>query len=172
MADMESELPDLRDRLVRAGRLADVEMRALAAWRWERQREEPSSLTGSGRSELWGLGQRWGRRLASGAAGNSTVVRSSRKQRCQDSARAFLEGLFNATMDGEGELPEVLTDDHLLRFYDDCPKYQNTAKNRYKPEVEKFESSATFMNMVARVGTRTGVPVQSEEVEVMWNICR
>ena len=124
----------------------------------------------AGEGEHWDLGSRWSTRLGlQGEVTNLTVVRSSTKQRCRASAAAFLEGMFNTT--GE-EGPRVEEDNQLLRFYDNCPKYEQEVEESYKPERDKFEASPAFQDLVARVGGKTGLNLQQQQVDLMWKICR
>merc|ERR1711971_1177393 len=133
-----------------------------------------------------GLGKRFRDRLSNlgldiNLKDNRTRVSSSSKQRARASAESFLDGVqgipwpsnvHNATEEELFRYPDIITDDHLLRYYDYCPKYQDEVKSSYKIEVAKFEKSQAFSKTMARVNRRVGLQLDAEEARLMWNICR
>jgi len=188
---MSTSLPKLRDNILAAwedGRtgLDSEEVKAFRDWRWEKDGQEDNILTSSGHLEHWLLGRRFGARLTDlgvdiNLENNRTRVSSSSKQRARASAESFLDGVggipwptnrYNATEEEVFRYPDIITDDHLLRYYDYCPKYQDEVKGSYKVEVEEFEMSKAFSKMMERVNSRVGLQLDKEEARLMWNICR
>ena len=45
-------------------------------------------------------------------------------------------------------------------------------RKSYKAEVEEFEKSEAFSQMVARVSRMTGLGLDNEEAGLIWEICR
>ena len=45
-------------------------------------------------------------------------------------------------------------------------------RKSYKAEVEEFEKSEAFAQMVARVSRMTGLQLDNEEAGLIWEICR
>ena len=144
MQEMASSLPKLRDNILAAWEdgqagLDPEQAEALREWRWEKAGQEDNILTSSGHMEHWLLGRRFADRLSElgfdiNLEDNRTRVSSSSKQRARASAESFLDGVqgipwpsnrYNATEEEVFRYPEIITDDHLLRYYDYCPKYQD-----------------------------------------------
>ena len=70
--------------------------------------------------------------------------------------------------------PEISIDNHLLRFYEDCTKFQvEVAENpdTYE-EMRKLEASEAWAAMETNVKLKTGVEMSSELVILVWAICR
>jgi len=191
MEEMETSLPKLRDNILAAwqdgqSELDSQQVEALRKWRWEKAGQEDNILTSSGHLEHWQLGKRFRDRLSNlgldiNLKDNRTRVSSSSKQRARASAESFLDGVqgipwpsnvHNATEEELFRYPDIITDDHLLRYYDYCPKYQDEVKSSYKIEVAKFEKSQAFSKTMARVNRRVGLQLDAEEARLMWNICR
>ena len=126
------------------------------------------------------MGARWKARLQELEKGN-IEVRSTTKQRALASAQAFLSGYLRKN-DTEADIinhdvedfPRISEDNELLRFYDNCPKYQEEVKNgnRTMEERDKFLKSNHFANLIERVFTRTGVPFNISDISLIWQICR
>lgn len=115
------------------------------------------------------IGSRWRSRLGL-AEGLNIQVRSSEKQRSIDSGKSFLDGFLH-----EGEArPEIQIDNHLLRFYDDCPKWITEVDENEETFAEKreFEASEEFLQMVDRVQSKAGVEMDGRLVELAWDMCR
>ena len=107
--------------------------------RWEKAGQEFNILTSSGHLEHWLLGGRFRDQLSNlgldiNLEDNRTRVSSSSKQRARASAESFLDGVqgipwpsngHNTTEEEVFRYPGIITDDHLLRYYDFCPKYQD-----------------------------------------------
>ena len=144
MQEMATSLPKLRDNILASWEagltgLDTEQVKALRDWRWEKAGQEFNILTNSGHLEHWLLGQRFGDRLTDlgfdiNLEDNRTRVSSSSKQRARASAESFLDGLkglpwpsngHNITEEEVFRYPDIITDDHLLRYYDYCPKYQD-----------------------------------------------
>ena len=71
-----------------------------------------------------------------------TEIRSSDKSRSIESGISFMEGIFG----GETSLPEIQLENHLLRFYKDCDKFQ----------VEVAENEETYSEARALEAGRPG----------------
>ena len=115
------------------------------------------------------MGQRWGRRLSELVLDQRrTEVRSSSKSRCVESAEAFLDGLF------ESDVPEIVEDNRLLKFYDYCPKFDSEVEenNETLAESNKFGESEFFQEIVSRVVTKTGIMLDVPQIRLMWDMCR
>ena len=96
-------------------------------------------------------------------------ARSSYKQRTIASGTSFLQGLLETD-----SIPEIAIDNHLLRYYEECTKFQvEVADNpdTYE-ESRKLEASDAWAEMMANVVLKTGVEMDSELIKLVWNICR
>ena len=130
------------------------------------------------------MGARWRKRLGDlGSEEDDIEVRSTTKQRAMASAQAFLSGyLGNENNPTETDLnipepedyPHIEKDNELLRFYDNCAKYQDEVKNNKKTykERETFLKSEHFSNLAERVANKTGVPLSISDISLVWQICR
>ena len=115
------------------------------------------------------MGQRWGQRLGDLVLDKGkTEVRSSSKSRCVESGEAFLQGLF------ESDLPHIIEDNRFLRFYDYCLKFINEVDDNNETFVEsiKFTAGEVFQEMVTRVNSKTGLPLDIPEIRLMYDMCR
>ena len=115
------------------------------------------------------MGSRWRSRL--GFTEDLEIhVRASERQRAIDSGESFLDGFLH---DGETR-PDIQIDNHLLRFYDDCPKWITQVDENEDTFAEKreFEASDVYLAMVDRVATVAGVEVDARLVELAWDMCR
>lgn len=123
----------------------------------------------TGEVEHMMMGSRWRSRLGL-TEGLDIQVRSSEKQRSIDSGKSFLDGFLH---DGEPR-PEIQIDNHLLRFYDDCPKWITQVDENEETFAEKreFEASEEFLQMVDRVQSLAGVEMDGTLVELAWDMCR
>ena len=45
-------------------------------------------------------------------------------------------------------------------------------RNSYRDEVENFETSTAFSEMLERVSNKVGFPMETEEARILWNTCR
>ena len=45
-------------------------------------------------------------------------------------------------------------------------------RNSYRDEVENFETSTAFSEMLERVSNKVGFPLETEEARILWNTCR
>lgn len=99
-----------------------------------------------------------------------TDVRSSEKSRSIESGLSFLEGIFG----NQTSLPDIRLDNHLLRFYKDCAKFQvEVAENEDTYiEARALEAGQAWQEMVGRVSTRAGLEVAADLVRLVWDICR
>ena len=97
-------------------------------------------------------------------------MRSSFKSRCIDSGASFVAGLFMDQL----SLPMIQLDNHLLRFYDECDKFQvevNDNEETYA-EAKALETGSAWQEMEGRVRTLAGVEMSSPLVRLVWDMCR
>merc|ERR1712222_198146 len=133
--NLQEGLPQIRDRIEEAwkegrGELTDDQVAAIVGWQLAVSPDQGGDLSEQGRREHLGLGQRWRKRMRDlDISAQKTLVRSSHKKRCIDSAAAHLEG-----MGLEGV--EIQVDDELTRFYDFCPKYLKEVSRRAGVEMD------------------------------------
>ena len=97
-------------------------------------------------------------------------MRSSLKSRCIQSGVSFLEGLFP----GHTSLPLIQLDNHLLRFYDECDKWQVEVADNFATQAEAraLEEQEAWREMEGRVTSMAGVEMTSDLVRLVWDICR
>jgi len=170
---LQEGLPQIRDGIEAAwkeerGELTDDQVAAIVGWQLAVSPDQGGDLSEQGRQEHLGLGQRWRKRMRDlDISAQKTLVRSSHKKRCIDSAAAHLEG-----MGLEGV--QIQVDDELTRFYDFCPKYLKEVRKGEKTFVEsnKLVQSQLWQDMLARVSMRAGVEMDTERLQLVWDICR
>ena len=71
-------------------------------------------------------------------------------------------------------MPDIQLDNHLLRFYKDCQKFQvEVAENEetYK-EFRALEAGAAWQEMVGRVSAVAGLELEPSLVRLVWDMCR
>merc|ERR1719495_1452885 len=70
--------------------------------------------------------------------------------------------------------PNIKKDNKLLRFYDNCPKYQEDVKKNKRTyrEMEKFLRSEHFEHLAARVRNKTGANITIPHISLVWQMCR
>ena len=97
-----------------------------------------------------------------------TQVCSSRKSRCIESGEAFLAGIF------ETDFPKILEDNRLLRFYENCQKFDDEVAENDETYIESnnFKSSEFFQALITRVNFKTEITLDLSQVSLMWDMCR
>ena len=45
-------------------------------------------------------------------------------------------------------------------------------RNSYRDEVENFETSTAFSEMLERVSNKVGFSLETEDARILWNTCR
>ncbi|XP_023339715.1 multiple inositol polyphosphate phosphatase 1 [Eurytemora carolleeae] len=172
--NMRDNLSRLRDEMIAAwndgkGNLSSEIILQLKNWTLLPTPEDDKLITTSGRKEHFEMGQRWEKRFDNFNFfhPNKTEVYTSYKQRCIESGKEFMKGLFSA------ELP-LVEDNHLLRFYDYCSLYINEVGESETPcqEVLKFETMPVFKEVGDRTEKQTGVQFSKSELDILWDICR
>ena len=130
------------------------------------------------------MGSRWRKRLEDLSLDlNDTEVRSTTKQRAVASAEAFLSGYFGDVknnIENENEVwelkddPDIEKDNELLRFYDNCPKYEEEVEKNDETYEERdiFLKSKSFKELAQRVANKTGVSIKPSNIDIIWQICR
>lgn len=74
----------------------------------------------------------------------------------------------------EPSLPLLQLDNHLLRFYDECDKFQvevNDNEETYA-EARALETTQAWQEMESRVGGKAGVEMAGDLVRLAWDMCR
>jgi len=172
--EMNDQLPGIRDQIVTAwseglGELEEEEILRFMEWEFSLTIEEESLLTESGKQEHMEMGDRWAKRLPDLLQDSTrTLVRSSTKSRCIESSKAFTYGAFG------NSFPDIQEDNHLLRFYSDCPKFQTEVDDNEETyaERDKFIASQVFQEMVERVNSKAGIPLTVSRIILIWDMCR
>lgn len=100
-------------------------------------------------------------------------VRSSNKSRSINSGASFLEGFLNLGEDPVSA-PQLHLDNHLLRFYDECPRWTQEVDEAEATlaEARELRAGAAWAAMVAGVEARAGLPVGAELASLAWDMCR
>jgi len=170
---LQEGLPWIRDGIEAAwregrGELTDEQVGALLGWKLTVTPQQGGDLSEQGRREHLGLGQRWRKRMRDlDISAQKTLVRSSSRTRCIDSADAHLEGMG---LDGV----TIQVDDELIRFYDFCPKYLKEVRKGEKTFVEanKLVQSQLWQDMLTRVSKRAGLELDTARLQLVWDMCR
>ena len=100
-------------------------------------------------------------------------VRSSNKSRSINSGASFLEGFLNLGEDPVSA-PQLRLDNHLLRFYDECPRWSQEVDEAEATlaEARELRAGAAWAGMVAGVEARAGLGVGAELASLAWDMCR
>ena len=94
-------------------------------------------------------------------------MRSSTELRASASAKAFVGGLLNTSLDIE-------VDAKLCYFNKKCKKYQlevHDNKTTYA-QTKKLYKSKEWSKMIQRVVRKTGVDMDPKMVHLTWEVCR
>ena len=171
---MAIDLPDLQKKILDAanqGEMCQEDLDHLRNWTFRFTVADHKILMESGVKEQNELGRRWLTRLP-GLLGDSDKihVRATYKQRTWASAKAFLEGMYNTTVD----FPQVIVSDMLLRFYEHCPNYSDGVDSNNNTFTEKYKLMETeaYKDMVAALSKRAGLELTIADVEMAWAMCR
>ena len=133
-------------------------------WTFNFTLDHAEDLSEAGWLEQQIMGERWNSRLGNFFKPNATEIRSSHKQRCIDSGRAYTKGLFG----NEIEVPVV---DPIARFYDSCPSFLDDERRKSSIETAILEE-LTFESVKMDVFITSGVLMTTEELVAVWSICR
>ena len=62
----------------------------------------------------------------------------------------------------------------LLRCYEDCAEYVDNVDDNDDTYIEqrKFEQSQAFQSVIENVKEKTGVTLELDELDAVWDICR
>jgi len=194
VTDWKENLPGIRDQVVTAydegnSGLSEATIGALKLWYLGVTEEDAEQLTQSGWEEHQNMGERWAKRLSSFSfTPMSMKTSASTYQRTIDSAKAFMTGMFleEKTEDGEirertlserkrlAEIPPVMQDNHLVRFYDFCDRFQEEVDNNPETYAEEalLEETEYWLEMKEDVEATTGVELEFDDVILIWNMCR
>jgi len=169
--DWENRLPDIRVRILDSwlngnSLITEDTLEYIDLWRFNITVEDAEQLTEAGWFEHMTQGQRWRSRLGDFFDPDKTEVRSSRKDRCIDSGRAYTTGLFGTESD-------YYVDDHIARFWDFCPKYEETVDNNEATyEQVRILDDMVMGSIQSDFQTTTGVLLDKDELVSVWSICR
>jgi len=176
-SELARDLPKIKDRLIvswlegrsELGLRDNSTISNLILWKFNFTGEDNKQLADAGRREHREMGERWRKRLQDVINWdlNRTEVYASNKQRCLESGRSFMDGLFGT------QLP-IQEDNHLLKFYNDCEKYVKEVKKNddIDAEAEIFEKTEPFFGIQKNIKDKTGVNLTRNEIEQVWEICR
>jgi len=166
------------------GQLCEKDLAAFKNWKPHLTKEDDHLLVQSGRNEMKVLGHRQRTRvpnLFKHFDKEQVVFRSTKTQRCMESAREFFEGAFPAF---DFQLPTPILNDTVLRFYKFCDKFQDLdnipAGDDRLMEQALFEESDQMNDLIDRVNTKLGFTKQRSspnhlnlsDIYVMWDTCR
>jgi len=161
------------------GQLCDDDLQAFKSWKPHLTKEDDHLLIQSGRNEMKILGHRQSKRLPTlfkHFDKDQVVFRSTKTQRCMESAREFFEGAFPAF---DFHLPEPVLNDTVLRFYKFCDDFKDLdeipAGDFSLEEQALFEEGPEVQGLVNRVNTKLGfveAKLNLSDIYVMWDTCR
>ena len=169
--DWAERLPDIRDKILESwangnSLITDDTLEYIDEWRFNVSRDDAEQLTEAGWFEHMGQGQRWRSRLGDFFDTYKTEVRSSKKSRCVDSGRAWTTGLF-------GTEHEYYVDDHIARFWRDCPRYEEeVSDNDATYEQVGLLDDIVMGSIQADFEATTGVLLEKNDLLSVWSICR
>jgi len=172
VVDLQAGLPLIKAGIEEAwlegrGELTDDQVAAIVEWELSVTPEQGGQLAEQGKLEHVGLGQRWRQRMQDlEITPEKTRAKSTSKQRCIDSAASHLEGMGLEGVD-------ITVDDHMLRFYDDCDRYNQVVGGpELTEESDKFINGQIWQGLLARVSARAGVDLDTDKVQLVWDMCR
>ena len=135
-------------------------------------------LTALGRTELWSLGQREGKRLDALfadaiAAGNKVDVKDSGKTRAEDSADEFREGLADVHPDLDIEPSQ--SDEDLLHFDTEDPDYRAFIKGddwrpAYRAAIEQIDLKSHALAALRALYSDPFVDTIDNPVDEAWGL--
>lgn len=157
---------------------SDIEL--IRQWRFDPEitLEREQFLTPAGWNELEGLAQRYQEAFPSIFSSNYTpsdyYFRPTYKQRTQASLNAFADGLFGINAHEQVEFEELPDPDFLLRPHDNCPLYDEVARNPI--EQVAFLEGPEYEEMIEQVSQKLGFQgsrtLRAIQVEVLAIICK
>ena len=137
--------------------------------------DNAGEISEAGRLEAELIGKRFGRGYL-GYFGryspHSYEVNSTYKNRTYQTAQAFLTGLFGADSNSQFEITRNPESDPVLRFFDECHKY-NSVCLEAKKKAEELEYDSRFSDLVHNLNSRLGdkVNFSFSDINALWRIC-
>ena len=121
---------------------------------------DEDQLVETGRKEMEHIGHRFAHRFSSLFTNALDKVKfvTSRKDRTQDSAQKFYEGMLNFFSQAVSNVGSTVNDS-LTRFYEDCNYTEFAIEDNvtFFKEFYGFMNSTTFTNMKTELETRVGL---------------
>ena len=121
---------------------------------------DEDQLVETGRKEMEHIGHRFAHRFSSlfNNALDKVKFVTSRKDRTQDSAQKFYEGMLNFFSQAVSNVGSTVNDS-LTRFYEDCNYTEFAIEDNvtFFKEFYGFMNSTTFTNMKTELETRVGL---------------
>lgn len=135
--------------------------------------KDAKKLSKSGRLEQKRMGSRIQRRIPaffSGYSQDEFLIRHSKKERAQSSAKEFFKGMFPE----ENVLLEQVKGNPITRYYDNCPKWNKEVDHSEQTlkQRNKFEESSEFMELLLNLTNLLGVEITLKDVDLMYDTCR
>ena len=156
--DME-DFTKIRDALVADMDPSSEYFAFLRDWvnRYDPQMEK--MLVPRGREEWLGLGRRMAKRFKSLLRNESDAIElmSSDEERSKSSSKAFFAGLTEGLLGSSRTDRNPILSDPIIRFYDDCARYDEEVDDVEYPEVIKFKGSEHIANVKNGIKTRLGL---------------
>lgn len=104
------------------------------------------------------------------------LFRHTNTKRCEESFRAFVEGIFGMDKWKSINLPPAPENDTLLRPYDLCPAWVKQSENKKDEgsEYQKFQKTAIFQDLKSDVSQRLGFKymLPEKQIDTIWDTCR
>ena len=149
--------------------------RWLQSWTNNFSLDTAGELSNAGEKEAISIGERYRRRYVGFFDRYSSdlfQVNSTFKNRAFETAQAFMTGVFGQRYKDKFEITRNPVDDGLLRFFDDCPKYERNKKEEVNPILEEMNTRSEFVELVERVSARLGTDLFDwTDINTLWKIC-
>lgn len=147
----------------------------LQSWTSNFSLDTAGELSNAGVMEAISIGERYRRRYVGffdTYSPNLFQVNSTYKNRTFETAQAFMTGVFGERYKSEFEITRNPVDDTLLRFFDDCPKYERNKEEKVSPILEEMNTRSEFVELVERVNARLGTDLLDwTDINTLWKIC-
>lgn len=164
------------------GALCDTDLAGFRNWQWNNSitEDEDQFLTPQGWEDLRFIGRRY-QKIYSDLINiyyepEHFHFRHTDTQRTEASFKAFTEGIFGSDSWKNINLPPPPKNDTLLKFYDECPAWEEQSNRKKDPdsEYQKFIQSAAFQQLKGDVSQRLGFKftLPEKQIDTIWDTCR
>ncbi|KAI6651602.1 Multiple inositol polyphosphate phosphatase 1 [Oopsacas minuta] len=137
--------------------------------------DRAGELSTAGEIEAILIGERYKRRymeLFDYYSPDLYQVNSTYKNRAYGTAIAFMTGLFGKNFKDKFEVTRNTEDDNLLRFFDNCIKYEQNIIQNASKIVDKIREGPEFVELLQRVNNRLGTQLLTWiDIDTLWRIC-